>query len=58
MNGCSSQRFHHRGFVLFLRAEGVKQVEMQRLMLAQSRAPRMNQRKLYEWVERFNAGKM
>jgi len=42
-----------RGVVRFLWAEGVKPVEIHRRMLAQYGQNTMNQRKVYEWVERF-----
>jgi len=46
-----------RGIVRFLWAEGVKRVEIHRLMLAQYGQSTMSQRKVYEWVERFKTGR-
>ena len=46
-----------RGIVRFLWAEGVKPVEIHRRMLAQYGQSTMNQRKIYEWVERFKLGR-
>ena len=40
-----------RGEVRFLRAEGVKPVEIHHRMLAQYGQSTMSQRKVYEWVE-------
>jgi len=45
------------GVVRFLWAEGVKPVEIHRLMLAQYGQSTMSQRKVYEWVERFKSGR-
>jgi len=45
-----------RGVVRFLWAEGVKPVEIHRRMLAQYGQSTKNQRKVYEWVERFKSG--
>ena len=44
-----------RGVVRFLWAEGVKPMENHRRMLAQYGQSTMNQRKVYEWVERFKS---
>jgi len=44
-----------RGVVWFLWA-GVKPVEIQGRMLAQYGQSTMNERKVYEWVERFKSG--
>jgi len=46
-----------RGVVRFLRAEGVKPVEIHCRMLAQYGQSTMSQRKFYEWVERFKSGR-
>ena len=46
-----------RGVMRFLWAEGVKPVEIHRLMLAQYGQSTMNQRKVYEWVERFKSSR-
>jgi len=43
-----------RGVVRFIWAEGVKTLEIHRRMLAQYGQNTMRQRKVYEWVERFN----
>ena len=43
-----------RGVVRFLWAEGATRVEIHRRMLAQYGQSTMSQRKVYEWVERFN----
>jgi len=43
--------------VRFLWAEGVKPVEIHRLMLAQYGQSTMSQRTVYEWVERFKSGR-
>ena len=45
------------GIVRFLWAEGVKPVEIHRRMLAQYGESTMSQRKVYEWVERFQSGR-
>jgi len=42
-----------RSVVQFLLVEGVKPVEIHRLMLAEYGQSTMSQRKVYEWVERF-----
>jgi hypothetical protein len=44
-----------RGVVRFLRAGGVKPVEIHRRMLAQNGQSTVSQRKVYEWVERFKS---
>ena len=57
-HGSSFARLHiegQRGVVRFLRAERVKPVEINRLMLAQYGQSTMSQRKVYEWVERFKS---
>ena len=46
-----------RGVVQFLRAYGVKPVEIYRRMLAQYGQSTMSQQKVYEWVERFKLGR-
>jgi len=46
-----------RGVVRFLCAEGAKSVEIHRRMLAQYGQSTMSQRKVYEWLERFNSGR-
>jgi len=46
-----------RGVVRFFWAEGVKTVEIRRRILAQYGQSTMNQRKVYEWVERFKSGR-
>jgi len=46
-----------RGVVQFLWAEGLKPVEIHRRMLAQYGQSTMRQRKVYEWVERFQSGR-
>ena len=46
-----------RGLVRFLREEGVKPVEIHRLMLVQYGQSTMSQRKAYEWVKRFKSGR-
>jgi len=46
-----------RGEVRFLRAEGVKPVEIHHRMLAQYGQSTMSQRKVYEWMERFKSGR-
>jgi len=43
-----------RDVVRFLWAEGVKPVEIHNRMLAQYGQSTVSQRKVYEWVERFN----
>jgi hypothetical protein len=43
-----------RGIVRFLWAEGVKLVEIHRHMSAHYGQSTISQRKVYEWVERFN----
>jgi len=45
-----------RGILRFLGAEGVKPVEIRR-MLAQYGQSTMSQQKVYEWVERFKSGR-
>ena len=45
------------GIVRFLWAEGVKPVEIHRRMLAQYGQSTMSQRKVFEWVERFESGR-
>ena len=46
-----------RGVVRFLRAEGVKPVEIHRRMWAQYEQSTMSQLKVYEWVEKFKSGR-
>jgi len=46
-----------RGVVRFLRAEGVKPVEIHHCMLALYGQSTMSQRKVYGWVERFKSGR-
>jgi hypothetical protein len=46
-----------RGVVRFVWAEGVKPVEIHRLMLAQYGQSTIRQRKVYEWVERLRSGR-
>jgi len=46
-----------RGVARFLWAEGAKPVEIHCCMLAQYGQSTMNQRKVYEWVERFKSGR-
>ena len=41
----------------FLWVEGVKPVEIPRLMLAQYGQSTVSERKVYEWVERFKSGR-
>jgi hypothetical protein len=45
------------GVVRFLWVEGVKLVEIHRLMLAEYRQSTVSERKVYEWVERFKSGR-
>jgi len=45
------------GVVRFLWTEGVKPVEIHRLMLAQYGQSTVSQRKVHEWVERFKSGR-
>jgi len=44
-----------RGVLRFLRAEGVKSVEIHRCMLAEYGQSTMSQRKVYEWMEMFKS---
>jgi transposase len=46
-----------RAVVRFLWAEGVKSVEIRHRMLTQYGTRTMNQRKIYEWIQRFKEGK-
>jgi len=46
-----------RGVVWFVWAEGAIPVEIHRRMLAQYGQSTVNQRKVYEWVERFKSGR-
>jgi transposase len=55
LQGCTIEE--QRGVVQFLWAEGVKPVEIHRHMLAQYRMSTISQRKVYEWVERFESGR-
>jgi hypothetical protein len=55
LQDCSIKQ--QRGLVRFLRAEGVKPVEIHRRMLAEYGQSNMSQRKAYEWVERFKSGR-
>jgi len=45
------------GVVRFVRAEGVKPMEIHRRVLAQYGQSTVSQRKVYEWVERFKSGR-
>jgi hypothetical protein len=51
LQDCSIEE--QRGVVQFLRAEGVKPVEILRRVLAQYGQSIMSQQKVYEWGERF-----
>jgi len=55
LQDCTIKKQH--GVVRFLWAEAVKSVEIHRRMLAQYGQSTMNQRKVYEWVERFKSGR-
>jgi len=58
-HGRSFARFtieEQRGLVRFLWAEEVKPVEIHRRMLTQDGQSTMNQRTVYEWIERFKSG--
>jgi len=46
-----------RGVVRFVWTEGVRPVEIHRLMLAQYGQSTVSQRKVYEWVEMFKSGR-
>ena len=52
LQDCTVEEQH--GVVRFLWAEGAKPVEIHRRMLAQYGQSTMSQRRVYEWVERFN----
>lgn len=55
LSDCAIEQ-QHAG-VGFLWAEGFKPTEMHRRMLTPYESRTMNQRKIYEWVELFNAGR-